>query len=90
MFIITLLHCGYQIHCAQTARYVMNLPPMAAQTHAGQWFERTLDDSAIRRIILPEAFLATDVIITTLHNISDGMHVWPKVHSKLHIVNNHL
>jgi adenylosuccinate lyase len=68
----------YILH-KQTARYVMNLPPMAAQTHAGQWFERTLDDSAIRRIILPEAFLATDVIITTLHNISDGMHVWPKV-----------
>lgn len=57
----------------------MGLPAMAAQTHSSQWFERTLDDSAIRRIILPEAFLATDVIVTLLHNIADGMHVWPQV-----------
>jgi adenylosuccinate lyase len=47
----------------------------AAHTHAAQWFERTLDDSAIRRIILPEAFLAADVILTTLMNIADGLHV---------------
>lgn len=61
------------------ARYVMGLPSMAANTHANQWFERTLDDSAIRRIILPEAFLGTDVILSLLHNISDGLHVWPEV-----------
>jgi adenylosuccinate lyase len=48
---------------------------MAAHTHSAQWFERTLDDSAIRRIILPEAFLAADVILNTLINISDGLHV---------------
>merc|ERR1719203_1731680 len=40
------------------ARYVMTLPSAAANTHASQWFERTLDDSAVRRIILPEGFLA--------------------------------
>jgi adenylosuccinate lyase len=57
------------------ARYVMSLPQNAAQTHANQWFERTLDDSAIRRIILPEGFLAADVILTTLINIADGLHV---------------
>jgi adenylosuccinate lyase len=61
------------------ARYVMSLPQNAAQTHANQWFERTLDDSAIRRIILPEGFLASDVILTTLINIADGLHVWPAV-----------
>ena len=61
------------------ARYVMGLPDGAGNTHANQWFERTLDDSAIRRIILPEAFLATDVILTLLENISDGLHVWPEV-----------
>ena len=61
------------------ARYVMGLPDGAANTHASQWFERTLDDSAIRRIILPEAFLATDVILNLLDNISDGLHVWPEV-----------
>lgn len=61
------------------ARYVMGLPDGAANTHANQWFERTLDDSAIRRIILPEAFLGTDVILGLLENISDGLHVWPEV-----------
>ncbi|KAL3936039.1 MAG: hypothetical protein SGARI_002727 [Bacillariaceae sp.] len=61
------------------ARYVMGLPNGAANTSANQWFERTLDDSAIRRIILPEGFLATDVILTLLANIADGLHVWPEV-----------
>mmetsp|Transcript_12309 Transcript_12309/g.20582 ORF Transcript_12309/g.20582 Transcript_12309/m.20582 type:complete len:196 (-) Transcript_12309:187-774(-) len=61
------------------ARYIMSLPQNAAQTHANQWFERTLDDSSIRRIILPEAFLATDVVLSTLLNIADGLHVWPAV-----------
>lgn len=61
------------------SRYLLTLPQAAANTHANQWFERTLDDSAIRRITLPEAFLATDVILTLLMNIADGMHVWPKV-----------
>ena len=61
------------------ARYVMGLPPGAAHTHANQWFERTLDDSAIRRMVLPEGFLATDVILSTLASIADGMVVWPAV-----------
>lgn len=61
------------------ARYVMGLPGMAANTAANQWFERTLDDSAIRRIYLPEAFLAVDVILNLLSNIGDGLHVWPNV-----------
>ena len=64
------------------ARYVMNLPTTCANTHANQWFERTLDDSAIRRIVLPESFLAVDVILTLLSNISDGMVVWPNVVAK--------
>jgi adenylosuccinate lyase len=61
------------------ARYVMGLPGSAANTHAQQWFERTLDDSAIRRIVLPEGFLAVDVILNLLSNIADGLHVWPQV-----------
>ena len=61
------------------ARYVMGLPSGAANTAANQWFERTLDDSASRRIILPEGFLAVDVILTLLSNIADGLHVWPEV-----------
>jgi adenylosuccinate lyase len=61
------------------ARHVLGLPNAAAHTHAQQWCERTLDDSAIRRIVLPEAFLAVDVILGLLANISDGLHVWPHV-----------
>jgi adenylosuccinate lyase len=67
------------------ARYVMTLPTAAAHTHSSQWFERTLDDSAIRRIILPEGFLAVDVILNLLTNISDGLHVWPNV-IKAHVM----
>ena len=64
------------------ARYVMNLPGNAAMTHATQWFERTLDDSANRRVVLPEAFLATDVILSILINVTDGLQVWKKVIEK--------
>jgi adenylosuccinate lyase len=67
------------------ARYVMGLPTAAANTHANQWFERTLDDSAIRRIVLPEGFLAVDVILNLLSNIADGLHVWPNV-VKAHVM----
>lgn len=61
------------------ARYVMGLADNLAQTHACQWFERTLDDSAIRRIVLPEAFLATDIILTVALDVTSGLIVWPKV-----------
>ncbi len=61
------------------ARHVMGLPISAAHTHATQWLERTLDDSAVRRMSLPEAFLGVDVILTMLADISDGMTVWPNV-----------
>ena len=61
------------------ARYVMSLTENAAQTHANQWFERTLDDSANRRLSLPQSFLAVDIILSTLKNVSSGLHVWPLV-----------
>ena len=61
------------------ARYLMNLPANCAQTASVQWFERTLDDSANRRIVLPEAFLCCDVILSLLANIIDGIQVWPNV-----------
>ncbi len=64
------------------ARYVMSLPENAANTHANQWFERTLDDSANRRISLPEAFLGADVILSLVANITDGIQVWPNVIAK--------
>ncbi|EIE85944.1 adenylosuccinate lyase [Rhizopus delemar RA 99-880] len=61
------------------SRHLMLLINDALQTSAVQWFERTLDDSANRRISLPEAFLTTDIILTTLQNICEGMVVYPKV-----------
>ena len=60
----------------------MNLPLNCAQTHSVQWFERTLDDSANRRLALSEAFLTADVILSTLINITDGLQVWPNVIAK--------
>jgi adenylosuccinate lyase len=61
------------------ARYVMSLTANAANTHATQWFERTLDDSANRRLSLPESFLGTDVVLQLGANVIDGLHVWPRV-----------
>ncbi len=61
------------------ARYLMNLPVNCAMTHSTQWFERTLDDSANRRIVLAEAFLTADVILSLAANIIDGVQVWEKV-----------
>lgn len=61
------------------ARYLISLPANPANTHATQWFERTLDDSANRRIVLAEAFLATDIILSVLANVAEGIQVWPKV-----------
>jgi len=60
---------------ASLARYVMHLPANATETAAQQWFERTLDDSANRRIVLPEAFLATDAILILVENVARGLEV---------------
>lgn len=51
------------------ARYLMNLPAMAADTAATQWFERTLDDSAPRRLYLPQAFLCADAVLRIALNL---------------------
>ena len=61
------------------ARHLGSLFSDAVQTASVQWFERTLDDSAIRRISLPGAFLTTDILLSTLLNISSGLVVYPKV-----------
>jgi adenylosuccinate lyase len=57
------------------ARYVMHLPANADETAAQQWFERTLDDSANRRIVLPEAFLAVDAVLVLAANVAQGLEV---------------
>jgi adenylosuccinate lyase len=64
------------------ARFVMSLPANAAQTHATQWMERTLDDSANRRLVLPQAFLAVDAILILYQNIANGLAVYPQVIAK--------
>lgn len=64
------------------ARFVMSLQSSAAQTMAAQWMERTLDDSANRRLTIPQAFLAADAILILLRNVVDGLVVYPKVIEK--------
>ncbi len=59
------------------ARYVLGLPAVAAQTAATQWLERTLDDSAARRLYLPQAFLGTDAVLRLLLNVCNGLEVHP-------------
>ena len=67
---------------ASLARYVMNDLQNAAITASAQWFERTLDDSANRRIALPEAFLAIDGIMNLYINVISGLKVYPKTIEK--------
>jgi adenylosuccinate lyase len=64
---------------ASLSRYLIGVSAVPPQTEATQWFERTLDDSAARRIVLPEAFMAADAIVDILRNISSGLVVYPKV-----------
>ena len=62
---------------ASLARFVCSLEPNANQTHAVQFFERTLDDSANRRLAIPESFLATDAILSLMENVASGLEVHP-------------
>jgi len=59
------------------ARFVLSLESNANQTHSAQYFERTLDDSANRRITIPESFLATDAILILWENVVSGLEVHP-------------
>jgi adenylosuccinate lyase len=59
------------------ARYVITLEPNAAWTAASQWLERSLDDSANRRLALPEAFLASDAILLLWRSVAEGLVVYP-------------
>lgn len=60
------------------ARFVMALAQNPLNTAATQWFERTLDDSANRRLVLPEAFLALDGVLDIMHNVCSGLVVYEK------------
>ena len=61
-------------------RFALALAPAAGQTAATQWLERTLDDSAIRRLVVPQAFLAVDAILNLYLDVVPGMVVHPAVH----------
>jgi len=67
---------------ASLSRYVMIDALNPAITSASQWFERTLDDSANKRLSIPEGFLAVDGILDLCLNVSDGLVVYPKVIEK--------
>ncbi len=67
---------------ASLSRYVMAEALNPAMTSAVQWFERTLDDSANKRLSIPEAFLAIDGVLDLCLNVVDGLVVYPKVIEK--------
>ena len=64
------------------ARYVISLPTNCAVTAATQWFERTLDDSANKRIVIAQAFLSVDAILNLYLNVSENLVVYDKVIKK--------
>ena len=64
------------------ARYVIEAASTSAHTAATQWLERTLDDSAVRRIAIPESFLAIDGILMLVENVARGLVVYPRVIAK--------
>ncbi|MDR3232432.1 MAG: adenylosuccinate lyase [Planctomycetaceae bacterium] len=64
------------------ARFVMSLQTSPPMTAATQWMERTLDDSANRRLVLPQSFLALDAVLILYQNIAEGLTVYPKVIEK--------
>lgn len=66
------------------ARKLMGLPQNFSSTYSNQWFERSLDDSAIRRMDIPQCFLLTDSILKLFINITSDMVVYPKqIHKQL-------
>ncbi|MFI3129109.1 MAG: lyase family protein, partial [Bacillota bacterium] len=64
------------------SRFVITLPLNASITASTQWFERTLDDSANKRLAVTEAFLATDAILNLMINVTESMVVYEKVVEK--------
>ena len=64
------------------ARYMLSLPMNSALTASTQWFERTLDDSANRRIVNAQAFMSVDAILNVYMNVADNLVVYEKVIAK--------
>ena len=61
------------------ARFVMSLQTSPVATAATQWMERTLDDSANRRLVIPQGFLAVDAVLILYENVASGLVVYPEV-----------
>jgi len=61
------------------ARFVISLQSSTANTAATQWMERSLDDSANRRLVLPQALLAIDAILVLYQNVASGLEIYPQV-----------
>src|SRR4029078_8845714 len=64
---------------AGLSRFVMSLEPNANQTHSVQFFERTLDDSSNRRLVIPESFLAAEAILLLMANVASGLEVRQRI-----------
>jgi len=64
------------------SRFVMSMQANTAATASTQWLERTLDDSANRRLVIPQAFLAIDACLVLMQNIAEGLVVYPKTIAK--------
>ena len=67
---------------ASLSRYIIADIQNTAMTSGAQWFERTLDDSANKRLSVPEAFLAADAVLDLCINVADGLVVYPKMIEK--------
>lgn len=67
---------------AALSKFVISLASSPAMVASTQWFERTLDDSANKRLVMPQAFLAIDAILIVWNNVLDGLVVYPQVISK--------
>lgn len=67
---------------AALSKFVISLSSSPAMVASTQWFERTLDDSANKRLVMPQAFLAIDAILIVWNNVLDGLVVYPQVISK--------